>query len=146
VKFVVRGVVAVALAVGTALAGYAIDDHASADDAAPLGPGLVHVEIGIHYSEFDVSELRVRPGTVVDFRIRNDDPIFHEFVVGDEDVHARHRTGTEKRHPPVPGEVTVKPRDVGATFFRFDAPGRYEFACHLPGHYGYGMKGTVIVE
>ena len=38
------------------------------------------------------------------------------------------------------------PVDVGETFYRFDAPGRYEFACHLPGHLAYGMKGWVIAE
>ena len=39
----------------------------------------------------------------------------------------------------------VAPDDVGETFYRFDNPGRYEFACHLPGHYAYGMHGWVVV-
>ena len=31
------------------------------------------------------------------------------------------------------------------TTFTFEEPGTYEFACHLPGHYQYGMKGTIEV-
>jgi uncharacterized cupredoxin-like copper-binding protein len=145
-KAVLVGVVAIVLAVATALIGYAIDDPAGADTNASKGPGLITVELGIKYSVFSFDELHVRPGTTVEFRVRNDDPIFHEFIVGDIDVHKRHQFGTEKAHPPVPGEVSVKPNDIGVTFFSFDKPGRYEFACHLPGHYGYGMKGSVIVE
>ena len=49
-------------------------------------------------------------------------------------------------HPPVPGEVSVGPDDDGLTIYRFDEPGRYEFACHLPGHLAFGMKGWVVVE
>jgi uncharacterized cupredoxin-like copper-binding protein len=145
-KAVVVGVVAVVLAVATAVFGYAIDDPAGADANPPQGPGLVTVDLGVKYSVFSFDELRVRPGTTVEFRVRNDDPIFHEFIVGDRGVHDKHRFGSEQAHPPVPGEVSVKPNDVGVTFFRFDQPGRYEFACHLPGHYEYGMKGFVIVE
>jgi uncharacterized cupredoxin-like copper-binding protein len=141
-----RGAVAVVLAAATALAGYAIEDAASAGEQPVLGPGLVTFELGIRYSKFSVPEIRVRPGTVVEFRVRNDDPIYHEFVTGDVDVHRRHQTGTEAKHPPVPGEVTVKPHDTGVTFFRFDAPGRYEYACHLPGHYEFGMTGWIIVD
>jgi uncharacterized cupredoxin-like copper-binding protein len=139
-----RSAVAVAAAAATALGLYAIDE-ARASEPAPLGPGLVTVDLGIHYSEFSFDELHVRKGTTVQFMVRNDDPIFHELVVGDAAVHARHQTGTEKSHPPVPGEVTVKPNDVGTTFYEFERAGRYEFACHLPGHYGFGMKGYVTV-
>jgi uncharacterized cupredoxin-like copper-binding protein len=49
-------------------------------------------------------------------------------------------------HPPVPGEVSVGPGEIGETFYRFDKPGRYLFACHLPGHFAFGMKGWVIVD
>jgi uncharacterized cupredoxin-like copper-binding protein len=81
----------------------------------------------------------------VRFLVHNDDPIRHEFIVGDAAVHARHVQGSEAVHPPVPGEVSVAPLAVGETFYVFDHPGRYEFACHLPGHLAYGMKGSVTV-
>jgi uncharacterized cupredoxin-like copper-binding protein len=60
-------------------------------------------------------------------------------------VHRRHEQGNEAAHPPVPGEVSVPPLDRGVTFYEFAQPGRYEFACHLPGHVAFGMRGWVIV-
>jgi uncharacterized cupredoxin-like copper-binding protein len=53
--------------------------------------------------------------------------------------------GTEMSHPPVPGEVSVHPHDTGETIYRFDRPGSVEYACHLPGHLAYGMKGEITV-
>jgi uncharacterized cupredoxin-like copper-binding protein len=142
----VRSAVAVGAAIVTAVGGYAISDSAHADSPTVLGPGLVTVNVGVHYSKFSISTLRVRQGSTVRFLIRNDDPIHHEFIVGDARVHARHQQGSETVHPPVPGEVSVGPGEIGETFYRFDKPGRYLFACHLPGHFAFGMKGWVIVD
>lgn len=147
-RWLVRSALALVVAGATALGGYAIssatDAHAEAGSA--LGPGLVTVDVGIHYSKFSISTLRVHRGTLVRFLIHNDDPIHHEFIVGDESVHLRHERGSEATHPPVPGEVSVAPNDVGETFYRFAVPGRFLFACHLPGHFAYGMHGWVVVE
>jgi uncharacterized cupredoxin-like copper-binding protein len=147
VRWLVRGALALLVAAATAVGGYAMNSGAQAQSVpAALGPGLVTVDVGIHYSKFSFSTLRVRTGTVVRFLVHNDDPIHHEFIVGDASVHARHEQGKEATHPPVPGEVSVKPNDVGETFYRFDRPGRFLFACHLPGHFAYGMRGWVVVD
>ena len=140
-------VIAIVTTVVVTLAGYLQVGSARADGAgATFGPGLVTVDVGIRYSRFSFSTLRVHAGTLVQFVVHNDDPIHHEFIVGDASVHQRHERGTEAVHPPVPGEVSVPPNDVGETFYRFDRPGRYLFACHLPGHFAYGMQGWVIVS
>jgi uncharacterized cupredoxin-like copper-binding protein len=138
-------VVALAAGAGATAIGYAIDDPAGAEPQAALGPGVVTVDVGIHYSEFSIEALKVHEGTVVRFVVRNDDPINHELIVGDEAVHRRHRTGSERVHPPVPGEVSVGPGETALTFFRFDEPGAIEFACHLAGHYDYGMHGEIRI-
>ena len=145
-KRVTRGAVAIGVTIATALAGYALTDTRQADATTTLGPGLVTVTIDIHYSKFSISDLHVRAGTTVQFLIRNNDPIAHEFIVGDARVHARHELGTHPAHPPVPGEVSVGPGEIGETFFGFDQPGKYLFACHLPRHFAYGMRGWVTVE
>ena len=106
----------------------------------------VRVEVRIHYSKFEPASLEIPAGRPVTFVIHNDDPIHHEFIVGGASVHLRHEQGKEATHPPVPGEVSVKPSDVGETFYRFDQPGRFLFACHLPGHFAYGMRGWVVVD
>jgi uncharacterized cupredoxin-like copper-binding protein len=141
----VRVILAGAVATAAALGGFALSAaHGDTADRA-LGPGLVTVDVGIHYSRFSISTLHVRVGTLARFLVHNDDPIDHEFIVGDASVHARHERGTEHVHPPVPGEVSITAQDTGETFYRFDRPGRYEFACHLPGHFAYGMHGWVVV-
>jgi len=141
----VRGAVAIVLALATGLAGYAVNGTARAEASSALGPGLVTVTISIHYSHYSISTLRVHLGTTVRFLVRNADPIDHEFIVGDPAVHARHEHGNEHAHPPVPGEVSIPPGEIGETFYRFDQPGLVLFACHLPGHLAYGMKGWVTV-
>jgi uncharacterized cupredoxin-like copper-binding protein len=139
-----RAVVVGAVLIGTTGIGYALT-AAPARAEAPLGPGLVTINVDIHYSHFTLDATRVRRGTTVRFLVRNEDPIGHEFIVGDATVHARHQQGTDLRHPPVPGEVSVGPDDTGVTFYVFDQVGEIEYACHLPGHLAYGMVGEITI-
>ena len=69
----------------------------------------------------------------------------HELILGDEAVQRRHEAGTEAWHGDVPGEVSVPAGQTRATTYAFTVPGRLTYACHLPGHYAYGMAGTVRV-
>ena len=104
------------------------------------------VVITMHYTHFQPNVVRVKPGTTVRFVLRNIDPIDHEFIVGDEAVHQRHRVGHERHHNgDVPGEISVPSGTEASTTFRFDRPGNFEYACHLPGHEAYGMVGVVEV-
>jgi uncharacterized cupredoxin-like copper-binding protein len=137
--------IGLALATGALVttAGYAVD--ASSAERDVLGPGVVTVEVGIDKSRFDIGSLQVQEGTLVEFVVQNDDPIDHELVIGDGDVHRRHADGTERRHPPVPGEVSVAPGDRAMTFYEFTEAGSIVYACHLPGHVAYGMQGTIEV-
>jgi uncharacterized cupredoxin-like copper-binding protein len=110
-------------------------------------PGLAPVtsEIGIHYSGYMENRVTVRAGAPVTFVLRNDDPIDHEWIVGDAAVHQRHRTGTEPIHGDRPTEVSIPAGASRSTTITFDTPGTYLFICHLPGHEAYGMTGTVVV-
>lgn len=142
--------VAVAVVAGllTTVGGFALDPWGSdgADGSDALGPGVVTVEVGIEHSRFTLpDDLRVVEGTLVRFVVSNGDPIGHEMVVGGQDVHRHHTTGTEPLHPPVPGEVTVGGGETGTTVYRFDDPGPVTYACHLPRHLEYGMVGQLEV-
>ena len=111
-----------------------------------LGPGPVTVRLTIHHSRFDQERVKVRPGTTVTFVVDNQDPIGHELIVGDADVHRRHENGTEPAHAPRPGEVTVPALATETTTFDFPAIGpAVQYACHLPGHLKFGMSGFVEV-
>ncbi len=114
-------------------------------DDRVLGPGPVTVTIRIDHSHFETAPIRVHPHTEVRFVVVNRDPIGHELIVGGPDVQARHATGHEAYHPPVPGEVSVPALGRAATTYVFHAPGPVEYACHLPGHYQFGMHGIVEV-
>jgi len=110
------------------------------------GPSERTVEVSVHHSRFSVDELRVRPGETVRFVLRNTDPIPHELIVGDQSVQDVHEKGTEAHHADRPGEVSVAPGGTGVTTYRFGPTGgRVLFGCHLPGHWAYGMQGTIIV-
>jgi uncharacterized cupredoxin-like copper-binding protein len=130
---------------GVSAVGYAVADDGRSPKAEPLGPGTVTVVVDIEHSHFSPSSLRVVAGTEVRFVVSNHDPIAHEFIVGPPDVHARHRNGTEPKHDPRPGEMSLAPDEQAVTTYLFDAPGIVEMACHLPGHYDYGMHGNVEV-
>jgi uncharacterized cupredoxin-like copper-binding protein len=109
------------------------------------GSALRTVTVSIHYSEFRPEHLTVSAGTTVRFVVDNRDPIDHELIVGNREVQERHENGTEPRHGGVPGEVTAPAGSEVETTYTFDRPGVVLFGCHLPGHYGYGMRGTIRV-
>lgn len=140
------------IAAGITLLGSAFGTESveNAGAAAPrqtrvLGPGTVTVKVEMDRSKFSPSKIRVRPHTLIEFVLVNGDPIAHEFIIGDAEVHARHENGNETSHPPVPGEVSVPPRKTAGTAYQVHDPGVVEFACHLPGHFQYGMVGHVVV-
>ena len=103
------------------------------------------VEIGIHFSRFTPSTLTVPAGRPITFALTNEDPIDHEWIVGDAALHERHRTGTEPAHTSRPTEVSIDALGERTTTVTFARPGSYTFICHLPGHEAYGMTGTVTV-
>ena len=119
--------------------------------AAPGAPaprptdGVVHVSI--HFSRFDPERIVVEPGQTVRFVIENTDPIDHEFIVGDERVQLVHEEGIEAHHDPRPGEVSVPSGAIVETTYTFPegGAGSLIFGCHLPGHYDFGMRGTVTI-
>jgi uncharacterized cupredoxin-like copper-binding protein len=135
--------VAAAVAVAVLLAA-----ARAAGPGAGDGPDRT-VVVTMHHSRFEPAVVRVAPGERVHFLLRNTDPIDHEFILGDEGVQRRHEAGRQRHHHgEVPGERSVAAGQEATTTFAFpDGPaGRtLQFACHLPGHYAYGMHGTVRV-
>jgi uncharacterized cupredoxin-like copper-binding protein len=113
--------------------------------AYALAPAGREVEIDIRYSKFVPAAVSVPAGTPITFVLRNEDPIDHEWIVGDEATHQRHRTGTEPHHGERPTEQSIPALGAVRTTVTFGAPGTYLMICHLPGHEAYGMVGTVRV-
>jgi uncharacterized cupredoxin-like copper-binding protein len=83
--------------------------------------GAREVRLDVHWSRFSANAVQVPWGIPVRFVVHNDDPIARPTEVD------------------VPAGATVE------TTITFASPGTQFFACHLPGHYAYGMRGIVTV-
>ena len=104
------------------------------------------IEIVIHYSHFEPSSVLVPLGVPVTFTIRNDDPIDHEWIVGDAAVQQKHRVGTEVVHDTIPTEQMIPAGETRVTTVTFAQSGTLQYICHLPGHEAYGMVGLVTIR
>ena len=104
------------------------------------------VEITIHYSHYSISEIDVPAGVPVTFTIRNDDPIDHEWMIGDLAMHERHRLGTEAVHASRPDELTIPALSTRTTTLTFPVAMTLMYMCHLPGHEVYGMVGVLVAK
>ena len=87
---------------------------------------------------------RITP-PLVRFRVVNQDPIDHEWLIGDASFHDAHRTGTHASHGGVPSEVSLPALETVETTITFDEAGTLSYVCHLPAHESYGMVGELIV-
>jgi uncharacterized cupredoxin-like copper-binding protein len=127
-----RGVIAGVLAVA-----------AVASLAAGCAGPVDRVEIILRNSRYEPGAVAVPIGRPITVVLRNEDPIDHEWIVGDEALHARHRDGTEPVHDSRPTEVTVPALATRTTVVIFESAGTLRYVCHLPGHEAYGMTGLL---
>lgn len=109
-------------------------------------PAVRTIAVAIHYSHFSPALVSIPAGTTVRFVIRNTDPIDHEFIVGDPALQHQEEVGTDTVHDgDVPGRVSVPAGTTRSTTVVIPRAGPLLFACHLPGHYAYGMYGTIRI-
>ena len=99
---------------------------------------------------FSPDQINVRKGETVAFVITNSGNLPHEFVIGDEAVQAEHEAemAAGERGHERDGRQAVRGRCPG----RRDRHARLHLrrgghtliaGCHVPGHYGAGMKATI---
>jgi uncharacterized cupredoxin-like copper-binding protein len=112
-----------------------------ANASAPLT-----IEVRMHFSKFVPGALTVPAGRPVRFVVHNDDFLDHEFIIGDAAVQARHESGTEPHHGARPTEIDVPAGSTATTVVTFERRAGLSYACHVPGHFAYGMVGTLTVR
>lgn len=117
----------------------------AASAAGPASEGPLEIKLTIRHSRFVPGDITVPVGTRVRFVVENTDPINHELIVGDQAVQDKHETGTDAVHGGVPGETSIPAGASASTTYVFDTPGTVLMGCHLPGHWSYGMQGTISV-
>ena len=128
---------------GLVLIGGAV---ALATAARPTRSLPTSIEIDIHYSRFEPSEVTVPVGVPITITLVNNDPIDHEWIVGDDAVQQVHRVGTELLHPDKPTEVVIPALSTKTTIVTFEQTGSLKYICHLPAHEAYGMVGIVVIR
>jgi uncharacterized cupredoxin-like copper-binding protein len=104
------------------------------------------VIVNLNYSRFEPGAFEFEPGTTVRFVIHNNDPIDHEFLLGNQETQDRHEAGTHAEHGAIPGEVSIPAGTTRSTTYTFIEPGKLIIGCHLPAHYAYGMRADVTVR
>ena len=112
----------------------------------PTGPDIRVIQIDIEHSAFQPARVTVEAGETVRFVVRNNDPIDHEFLIGDSEMQQIHEEGTEAHHGTRPGEISIGGNQVAETTYVFTDGTDLIFGCHLPSHYDYGMRGEIVVE
>jgi plastocyanin len=135
------------LAIGAGLVALVLGTGAAAVVVAgrPTGTPETAITIEIKYSHFNPSSITVPVGVPVTITLVNDDPIDHEWIIGDDAVQQRHRTGTELLHPVRPTEQVIPALSMRVTTITFEAPVTWKYICHLPGHEAYGMVGVAAI-
>jgi uncharacterized cupredoxin-like copper-binding protein len=91
--------------------------------------------------KFDPAIESAARGETVAFVLINAGTATHEFQVGPADAVAANK---------VDGKTVVEVADINGGHvaeltYTFPATGAFAFACHVPGHYEAGMKGTVTL-
>ena len=140
--FASTGAVVRAAAVQAAVQGTAVQGT-----AAKQRVRVVTVDMqAIRYS---TKLITVKAGEVIDLRFRNTSTLTHEAVIGDEKVQAEHekmRAAMNMEQGDTKTMVTVKAGATKTLRYTFAKAGRTVIGCHEPGHYGSGMKLTVIIQ
>ncbi|MBI1904789.1 MAG: cupredoxin family protein [Rhodocyclales bacterium] len=90
----------------------------------------------------------VKAGETIRFFARNTGTMTHEMVIGsmaDLKAHAEMMHKFPGMEHEEPNMLTLKPGQRGGLVWKFDKPGKVDFACLIPGHMEVGMIAQVTV-
>jgi Cu+-exporting ATPase len=149
----------VAIAIGALAIIYGPDESAvdmgNGGDSSAAALAVPDRTIQIEASDqlrFSPDQITVTKGETVAFVVTNSGNLPHEFVIGDEEVQAEHEdemvAGEEEMDEmgAKPYAVEVPAGETVTLVYTFDEEGTLIAGCHVPGHYGAGMKAMIVVE
>lgn len=93
--------------------------------------------------------ITVKAGEAIELRFRNTSTLTHEAFIGDDKAqidHEKMAAAMDMGEADTSTMVTVKAGATKTLKTTFAKAGRTIIGCHQPGHYGSGMKLTVIVQ
>jgi uncharacterized cupredoxin-like copper-binding protein len=98
---------------------------------------------------FSPDHIEVRKGDQIKFVLYNSGELEHEFVLATAEENLKHaeamKINPEMEHDD-PNARSVSPKNTDEIVWKFTKPGRFEYACLIPGHHEAGMFGTVDVK
>lgn len=100
-------------------------------------PRIVHVIAGPG-DVFTPSTISVAKGETVTFVVTTMGPAVHEFMLGPAADVAADREGS-------PEVADIGMMQTKQLTYTFTGSGPYAYACHAPGHFEAGMRGTITV-
>lgn len=103
---------------------------------------------------YDPPKITVDAGSVVKFVVTNKGEIAHAWAIDTVQEQLEHEAGMENvdmsnmmtHMDSEPNGFVLKPGETKTLVWTFTKGGDIQYACHLPGHYGAGMHGTVAVK
>lgn len=153
VAFTLPAVAVLADGVGASMHDY--HEHAEMAAGQPGDPSRVDRTISVHMREtpegmaFDPTAITISQGETIRFEVSNDGELEHEFVIGTAEAnqaHLREMAEMPEMMHDDPNAIRLTAGESGALVWTFDRPGRYQFACLIPGHFEAGMHGPITVE
>ncbi len=155
------------------IAAAAVSFNLSSAHSVPLGQGHggkklpfgepgkaseTDLTVGVYVDgmKYALSTTEFEAGETVRFVIVNSSPMAHDFTLGDAATQRAHRREMEKMamSGAMPGRmnhddanaVFLKRGEVKEIIWKFSRPGKFMFACNIPGHYEAGMYGNLRVN
>ena len=116
--------------------------------AAPTTKARV-IPIDMGALRYSTKLITVKAGESVELRFRNTSTLTHEAFLGDDKAQIAHEkmaAAMNMGDADTSTMVTVKAGATKTLQTTFAKAGRTTIGCHQPGHYGSGMKLTVIVQ
>jgi len=98
--------------------------------------------------EFSPELDSLKDGETIEFRVRNDGKVQHEFSIGNSDDQVKHAIMMQKMPDMVhndPNTVSLKPGESASLSWTFMGKDTVVFACNVPGHFEAGMKHSLTI-
>ena len=120
----------------------------SADDGNPrFGVIEVSMQDSMRF-KFSPGLDSLKDGEVIEFRVRNDGQVQHEFSIGNSDDQVRHaimmKNMPDMKHND-PNTVSLAAGESTILTWTFMGKDTVVFACNIPGHFEAGMKHILAI-
>ncbi|MDH3389244.1 MAG: cupredoxin family protein [Gammaproteobacteria bacterium] len=91
---------------------------------------------------------KLKNGETIEFRVKNDGAIQHEFSIGNAEDQVKHaqmmRQMPDMKHND-PNTVSLAPGKSASISWKFMGKDTVVFACNIPGHFEAGMKHILAI-